>query len=210
MKVKCEICGKQYSKRGIGSHIWRSHGNGINHNPQKNKKPWNKGLTKIDDDRIKKIGETFSKRCKDGTIKPSFTGRKHSKQTIEKLRKNAGGYRLGSGHGKKGWYKGIWCDSSWELAYVIYCLDHNINIQRCEEKFEYIFEDKKHHYHPDFIVDNKYVEIKGWVNVLTQSKINQFPYELIVLYKNDMKEIFDYVINKYGKDYIKLYGPLAQ
>lgn len=30
-----------------------------------------------------------------------------------------GGLRVGSGRGKKGWYKGIHCDSSWELAFVV-------------------------------------------------------------------------------------------
>ena len=39
--------------------------------------------------------------------------------------------------GIKGWYKGFWCDSSWELAYVIYNLDHGIEFRRNTEKFEY-------------------------------------------------------------------------
>lgn len=32
-KIKCEICGKEYSKKGIGTHIWRAHGDGKNHDP---------------------------------------------------------------------------------------------------------------------------------------------------------------------------------
>lgn len=48
-----------------------------------------------------------------------------------------GGYVINSCRGKHGWYKGIYCDSTYELAYVIYCLDHNIPIRRCEEVFEY-------------------------------------------------------------------------
>jgi len=38
-----------------------------------------------------------------------------------------GGKRIGSGRGKSGWYKGYWCDSSWELAYVIYNIDHDVH-----------------------------------------------------------------------------------
>ena len=42
------------------------------------------------------------------------------------MKKNplSGGLRHGSGRGKKGWYKGYWCDSTWELAWVIYQLDN--------------------------------------------------------------------------------------
>ena len=29
-----------------------------------------------------------------------------------------------TGKGKKGWYKGFFCSSTYELAYVIFCLDH--------------------------------------------------------------------------------------
>ena len=32
------------------------------------------------------------------------------------------------GYGKHGWYKEYWCDSSWELAYVIYNLDYRNQI----------------------------------------------------------------------------------
>ncbi|MEI7942893.1 MAG: hypothetical protein WCH76_06985 [Candidatus Riflemargulisbacteria bacterium] len=42
----------------------------------------------------------------------------------------SGGYRRKSGRGKHGWYKGIWCDSSWELAWVMYHLDHGIPFER--------------------------------------------------------------------------------
>lgn len=40
-----------------------------------------------------------------------------------------------------------------------------------------------------------------------ESKINQFPknLELILLLEKDLKIVFDYVKNKYGKNYIKLY-----
>jgi hypothetical protein len=39
-----------------------------------------------------------------------------------------------------------------------------------------------------------------------KEKINQFPEELKVLFREDLKNIFEYVEKKYGKDFIKLYG----
>lgn len=63
----CPICNKKYSKNGIGSHIWRSHSEERkNFNPNKNRKAWNKGLTKYTDERVKKSGITFSERNKLG------------------------------------------------------------------------------------------------------------------------------------------------
>ena len=44
------------------------------------------------------------------------------------------GYHPGAGFGKSGWYRGIWCDSSWQLAFVIYHLDHNLNIVRNKQR----------------------------------------------------------------------------
>lgn len=114
------------------------------------------------------------------------------------------GYNKGSGFGKKGWYKGIWCDSSWQLAYVVYYLDHNLPIKKCTQKREYIFEGKKYYYTPDFETDVGIVEIKGYENEKWKSKEEQHS-DVIVLKEEDLKEIFLYVINKYGKDYTYLY-----
>mgnify|MGYP000844595330 CR=1 FL=1 len=118
-----------------------------------------------------------------------------------------GGYRKNSGRGKHGWYKGFWCDSSWELAWVIYNLDHGIKFERNTKGFEYIFEEKIYKYYPDFKIlkDNLYIEIKGWIDEKNKAKISQFKGFLKVLFRNDMKYIFEYVENKYGKQFIKMY-----
>ena len=71
-KYICPICNKEYSKNGIGSHIWRTHSEeSKNFNPNKGYNTgirigWNKGLTKYTDERVKKSGITFSKRNKLG------------------------------------------------------------------------------------------------------------------------------------------------
>lgn len=115
-----------------------------------------------------------------------------------------GGYRKGSGRGKSGWYKGIYCDSSWELAYVIYHRDNDLDIKRCKEQRKYIFEGKEHIYIPDFITDNGIVEIKGYKTKQWEAKEKYNP-DIKVLYKDEIQFYLDYVIKKYGNDYIRLY-----
>ena len=48
-------------------------------------------------------------------------------ESIEKgyLKGKTGGIREGAGRSKSGWYKGYYCNSSYELAWVIYSLDNN-------------------------------------------------------------------------------------
>lgn len=50
-----------------------------------------------------------------------------------------------------------------------------------------------------------YVEIKNYNSSRLEAKLKYFPHEITVLYKNDLKNIFDYVISVYGKKYIELY-----
>ena len=117
-----------------------------------------------------------------------------------------GGYRKEAGRGKMGWYKGYYCNSSWELAWVIYQLDHGLNFKRNNQGFEYQFENKKYKFYPDFVLSNgEYIEIKGWITKKDEEKINQFKYPLKVIRKNDLKNVFDYVFGKYGDDYTSLY-----
>jgi len=122
-------------------------------------------------------------------------------------RKNSGGVRQGSSRGKRGWYKGYWCDSSYELAWVIFQLEHNNIFKRNTEGFDYIFENKSKKYYPDFIMkDGLYVEIKNYKSKLTDNKLKSFPHEIIILYKEEItRDILPYVFEKYGKNFINLY-----
>ncbi len=108
---------------------------------------------------------------------------------------------------KFGTYEGYHCDSSWELAFVIYNLDHNIEFVRNTERFPYEYNGKIHTYYPDFIVDNVYYEIKSYFDDKVFNKCRDFPKNktLIVLDKDKMQPYLDYVINKYGKDFNTLY-----
>ena len=63
-KITCEICGKQFSKMGIGTHKWRTHGDGKNFDPNERIKkglisPWNKGLTKETSDKVREQAESL-------------------------------------------------------------------------------------------------------------------------------------------------------
>ena len=169
---------------------------------------WNKGLNKETDERIKRQSETLKEGYKNGSIKKPKQGgfkfgSKHSEETIIKMKKNpnCGGLRKGSGRGKSGWYKGIWCDSTWELAWVIYHLDNKIEFKRYEGFFEYYYENECKRYYPDFeLKDGTIIEIKGYFTKKDYEKIKVVKNsckKIQVFEKKDMKDIFNFVIEKY-------------
>ena len=165
---------------------------------------WCKGVSDLYREKMRYVNQNRQNPGKALSEKSEIERRKKISSTM-KLNPLAGGKRHGSGRGKKGWYRGIFCDSSWELAFVIYCMDHQIPIKRCEEKRIYIWNNTKHIYIPDFIVNNNtIIEIKGYNTKQWQIKQQQNP-DIVVLYKNEMKLYLDYVIDKYGKNYINLY-----
>ena len=204
---KCPYCSKDFKKAGIGGHIWRVHGAGKKHTTFKGKIPWNAGLTKENSQILREKSERLKARYKNGDFIGSFKGKRHSPETIAKMKANPnqGGPGRGGGRGKQGRYKGYWCDSSWELAYIIYCLDHDIKIVRNTKKFEYIFEEQQYNYVPDFIQNGVYIEIKGYVTPQWRAKLEGFSEPLVVLYAQDMAPYLRYVIDKYGKEFINLY-----
>jgi len=116
-----------------------------------------------------------------------------------------GGLRNGGGRGKQGWYKGYFCNSSWELAYVVLNIEHNIKFFRNKKGFKYKYEGKIFNYYPDFVENNTYIEIKGFDTAKTLAKRKNFKHDLRVISKNEIVPYIEYVVNKYGKDYIKLY-----
>ena len=116
-----------------------------------------------------------------------------------KFRKVAtGGYRTGSGRSKTGYYRGIYCGSSYELCWVIYNLDHSLEVKR----FEGYLTDGILKYYPDFIQNNMIIEIKGYAAGNTVQKKKELAeslgYAINILYKDDLKDIFAYVGKKFG------------
>lgn len=119
---------------------------------------------------------------------------------------NTGGFREGSVKNyKSGWYKGIHCDSSWELAFVIWNIEHNHKIERCKIYRTYIEDDITKKYYPDFLVDNeKIYEIKGIRSKNSELK-HKFNNDITFLYKDEMQLYLNYVIEKYGYNFTYLY-----
>lgn len=107
-------------------------------------------------------------------------------------------------HYKRGYYNNIWCDSSWELGFVVYCLEHNISIKRNTSYKEYSFENKIYKFYPDFIINNnELVEIKGFITPKNKAKIEQIR-DVTFIYKTEIQPYLKYVINKYGNNFCDL------
>jgi hypothetical protein len=119
-----------------------------------------------------------------------------------------GGYRKGSGRSKSGYYKGIYCGSTYELCWVIYNLDHKIEFTRFPGKLE----KDGVVYYPDFLLSDEktIVETKGYENDISVNKKTKvaefFGYVVHVLRKKDLEYAFEYVETKYKtKKFYELY-----
>jgi hypothetical protein len=129
------------------------------------------------------------------------TNRACQLQLISTQSKGNGGFRLNShSYGKHGNYKGYRCDSTYELVYIIYNLDHDIYFERNTIGYPYEYNDVLHMYYPDFkLADGSFVEIKGQVTELAHLKlsaVNDTPIKMLT--KADLKYAFDYVKQNYS------------
>lgn len=105
------------------------------------------------------------------------------------------------GEPRRGWCRGIWCDSSWECAFLLWHLDHGIEIVRNTEEFPYPFRNGVKYYRPDFLVDGKYVELKGVMDFRSKRKLDFFPYPIRVVGKREIGPYLEYAKLKYGSDF---------
>lgn len=105
---------------------------------------------------------------------------------------------------KYGFYKGVECDSSWELAFLIYHLDHDSGIYRNKQSFSYIDNEGRYrNYYPDFIIGDTYYEIKGYKNDTFESKCTQFPEKLIVIDLPKIKKIYKILYRKLRRKFCR-------
>jgi len=214
-EYKLNLSDKEYNKGHYKKYCSKSCAN--SHTLSKeSKEKISKSIKKI----IKETPEVFSgwfketkyyiTKCKYCGCEIKYFGAGNFKRYCSKeckhnyLSEHTGGYRLGSGHSKSGWYKGIRCDSTWELAFLIYYLDNNLFIERCKEKRKYIWKGKEHIYYPDFITDKGIIEIKGYKTDQSEEKRIQNP-DIINIYKEDIQFYLNYVKEKYDKPLIELY-----
>lgn len=177
----------------------------------KGKPAWNRGLTKENDPRVAYMSEQVKlaqSKVTDYRPGQASTPEKEllRRQKISNYAKsrNFGGITAGSGRGKKGRYKGYFCDSTYELVYIIYNIDHNIPFKRCERFYTYEIEGKVHKYYPDFeLADGSLVEIKGYHTKLVDIKlksVNDRP--ISILFEKDLKYAFDWVKEHYSYKYL--------
>lgn len=101
------------------------------------------------------------------------------------------------GGGKKGIYKGFHCDSTYELAFLIYHLDHAIPINRCTETRSYVYDGRTKLYTPDFVVNGTIHEIKGFMSNQAIAKLDQNP-DIVLIDKTKIKPYIDYVKQTYN------------
>lgn len=131
-----------------------------------------------------------------------------SKQRKDKFAKGEITYSNVRLNYKYGTYQGISCDSSWELAFVLYNIDNGIEFSRNRsDSFTYVYKGKEHRFFPDFLVGNTYIEIKGFKAEDTEAKIQGIPQQVDfkILYYEDIQMYLDYATATYGKDFTRLY-----
>lgn len=207
-KYECPYCRKNFSKKGICSHIWRKHGDGKDFNSTSNLGiVWNKGLTKKTDDRVKISSEkaiiTIKNMIKEGT----WIKRKASKDFYDKL---AIKQSLNNSGGRCKWYdvSGQKVQGTWERDFAILMDKLNvkwIKIKNYTDSFIYYKDNKRKVYTPDFYINeiDKYIEIKGfwWGNDKEKMKLvienNEIlKHKLLIIEKNLFKIIIN-IDNKY-------------
>ena len=124
---------------------------------------------------------------------------KHIKQT-GKFKGKMGGFRLKGGRAKTGWYKGVFCGSTYELAWVITNLDNNVDFKRNLIGFPYTnSKGERRKYYPDFYLplEDCYVEIKGYREKEFNNKQCSFPHKIKIIEKDEIKSIVSSVKEKY-------------
>jgi hypothetical protein len=146
----CQFCKKELkNKNANAQHICR-----CPLNPNRKYKsetlgkiPWNKGLTKENNESINRASLTLKKGFKNGRlIKQQISIEGRTKLSKLAKQRGLGGYRP---HPNKGqYYKNIWFDSNWEVKVAI-SLDKN-NINWIRPHIGFVWTDCGKKYYPDF------------------------------------------------------------
>ena len=109
----------------------------------------------------------------------------------------------------RGYYKGIKCDSRWELAFLIYHLDKGKTVVRCDKFFTYKIGLKEHKYFPDFMIGKTIIEVKGKWKKNLQVKLQcviSAGYTIKLIDEKKIKPYLKYCYKKFGTEHLeKLY-----
>jgi len=206
-KYLCPHCNKEYSKKGIATHIWRTHGEGQNFTANNDgRTAWNKGLTKKTDNRVKanSIASSivFQNQISNGTYKKRIKGEEARKILSESQSiKNTGG--------KSKWFEvnNTFVQGTWERDCALKFCEFNIEWKKIKKDMMTIYqmEGKLKNYTPDIFIPSldMTLEIKGfwWGNdeEKMQCVLNSNPElgnKIFFVFKND----FIKIINATTKD----------
>jgi len=205
-KYKCPLCYEDFSKYGISTHIKVSHfgipGKG-GHN-MKNKSPWNKGLTKETDKRVRKSGEAISKtfkKCPEkmgGFVSKEFQDymktdeykKEQSERMLQVVKDNPDSYSANNvcGRSKKVIYNEETYQSTWEVIVAKYFDMFQMPYERKVKPIEYFWNGKIRSYFPDFYIRqwDIYIEVKGYETERDHAKWSALD-NLIVLKEKEIK-----------------------
>jgi len=185
---QCPEIRKENTGNALGLKIYRK--THPHPRPMLGVKPWNFGLTKETDERVKKMSDSLKERCKrDGfwnnTIISDEQKKKLSRIQKERIKN---GCKIGCGHAKKYWHESpiagkVSLDGTWELRVAIFFDGSELNWRRNTKLFEYNKQDGSiGYYKPDFYVYDwgTYIEVKGWEDEDDKLKWSKFPKPLEV------------------------------
>ena len=228
----CERCGKEHDGSFGSGRFCSKYCANVRSFPKEVRDKISKSHSKpvILEERIcPKCGKSFlvninGKRIKLYCSLSCANTHKHTQETKDKISKGMKRYLRSGGTfntmtqnsnhfrpyaSKHGTYKGIRCDSSYELAFVIYCLDHGISINRCSYGFMYdTSTSKDNKYIPDFQCGHKnIIEIKGRCGQKTWEKADSVPnkYHYCILFEKDLEKCFNHIQKTYGINKNKVY-----
>lgn len=115
----------------------------------------------------------------------------HSKKMKKAVIEHPDAYNSGNrGRVKQIIYDGIKFHGKWELEFYLWCKNNNVDIRRCDESFDYIWNGNRK-YFPDFYLSelDSYVEIKGYETDRDRAKWSNFPKKLIIIKKDSIMKI---------------------
>jgi len=158
--IECTYCGKSYSEHGIGTHIWRKHGEGVNHNPnigyENGRIVWNKGL---------KTPEVTKVKLRAALKNNPPSGFASTKEAEVVRRERISKKLIGNNHGGHcKWFNvdGVSVQGTWERDFALWLNELDIMWER-GKPFTYSKDGLNHTYTPDFFLPNEsvFIEIKG-------------------------------------------------
>jgi hypothetical protein len=175
----------------------------------KDRQAWARGLTAETDPRIKAMADAQRGKPKIFSKPMSQQGRDNiSKGRVKIILE--GKHDTSGRKGHRGHYDEIYFHSSWELAFYVFVKETTKSkIERnTKHIIKYIFNNSSHRYVPDFIVDEKLVEIKSYLHGERDvAKYNQTKNLVEYKFEKDLQKEFDYCKEKYGKKFWeKLYS----